>query len=78
MSFELALIIIDDPFADNINSYYDSTIIWNLIASYYNGLPYPNDGLMSANEPWSGHYEVKSPIWLAGIYMKYTRNSTSI
>lgn len=39
------------------------TILWSLITSYYDNLPLPNSGLMKANQPWSGHYEVQPAIW---------------
>ena len=37
-----------------------------MLVAYYSKLPYFPNGLMLANEPWSGHYEVKGPIWMAG------------
>ena len=39
------------------------TIIWALDTSYYDNLPANDDGLMLANEPWSGHFDVIGPIW---------------
>ena len=43
-----------------------STIAWNLLDSYYNDTWYNGHGLMTANQPWSGHYKVSSPIWTTG------------
>ena len=38
-------------------------ITWSLISSYYNYLELPGSGLMTANSPWSGNFEIQPAIW---------------
>ena len=42
---------------------FTSTEIWSPVTSYYDNLAAPNSGLMYANTPWSGHYDVQGTIW---------------
>jgi galactosylceramidase len=39
------------------------TIIWSPVTSYYDCLPLPGSGVMRANTPWSGHYEIQPALW---------------
>jgi hypothetical protein len=42
---------------------FTKTEIWSPVTSYYDISPAPNSGLMYANTPWSGHYNVQGAIW---------------
>jgi Glycosyl hydrolase family 59 len=46
-----------------LKGHFTKTEIWSPITSYYDILAAPNSGLMYANTPWSGHYDVQGAIW---------------
>jgi hypothetical protein len=51
-----------------------ATIAWSLIWSAYTpSLPYQDNGLMYAWSPWSGNYNVTSPIWTSAQFTQFTQ-----
>ena len=49
------------------------TEIWSPVTSYYDNLAAPNSGLMYANTPWSGHYDVQSTIWVTAHTTQFVK-----
>lgn len=48
-------------------------IYWSLITSYPDYLTAPGSGMMKANTPWSGHYEVQPPLWMYAHINQFAR-----
>jgi len=48
-------------------------IYWSLITSYQDYLAAPGSGLMKANTPWSGHYDIEPPLWMAAHINQFAR-----
>jgi O-glycosyl hydrolase len=61
---------IDEAYVDGQMT---ATINWSLIWSAYSGLPYDGDGLMLANTPWSGSYQVGLSIWVMAHTAQFTQ-----
>jgi hypothetical protein len=47
-------------------------INWPVIASIYPGLPYDDDGLVLANQPWSGAYSLGESLWATAQVTQFT------
>ncbi len=61
--------------ADNLD-YLDgkmtATINWPIVASVYPAIPYSTDGLILANQPWSGWYSVGKQAWVTAQTTQFT------
>jgi len=52
---------------------FTKTEIWSPITSYFENLAAPHSGLMYANTPWSGHYDVQGTIWATAHTTQFAR-----
>jgi len=49
------------------------TEVWSPVTAYYDNLPVPGSGIMRANSPWSGHYEVPPTVWITAHTTQFAR-----
>jgi galactosylceramidase len=57
---------------DYIEGKMTKNITWSLITSYFNNLSLPNSGIMTANSPWSGYYDVEPGVWSVAHTTQFT------
>ena len=50
-----------------------SSIMWNLVGSYYHGTNWYSESLMTAVQPWSGYYWVSPVIWATAHVTQFTK-----
>lgn len=62
-----------DIIRNYVNNNMTATIAWSTIWAVLDGLPDAMSGLMLANSPWSGHYEVAAPIWVSAHVCQFTQ-----
>ncbi len=48
-------------------------ISWSLITSYHDFLVVPDSGMMKANTPWSGHYDVQPSLWVLAHFNQFAK-----
>jgi O-glycosyl hydrolase len=57
--------------------YIDGTLVeftnWPIVAAVYPGLPFDTDGLIVANQPWSGSYSVGATAWVIAQVTQFTQ-----
>ncbi|HEY0449396.1 hypothetical protein [Actinophytocola sp.] len=56
-----------------VTGHVTATQVWNAVSSYYDNQILPNSGLLRAAEPWSGHYEVTSPVWVTAHTTQFAK-----
>jgi hypothetical protein len=47
------------------------TIFWSLVTAYSDILPIPGSGIMRANTPWSGRFEVQPALWAVAHFTQF-------
>jgi hypothetical protein len=57
---------------DYLDGKMTATINWPIVAAIYPGLPYSTDGLILANQPWSGWYSVGKQLWVTAQTTQFT------
>ena len=61
-----------------VNSHYvrakiTSSIMWNLVGSYYHGTNWYASSMLTAVEPWSGNYDTLEVVWATAHVTQFTK-----
>ncbi len=57
---------------DYLDGKMTATINWPVIAALYPGMPFNTDGLIVANQPWSGWYSLGKQLWVTAQTTQFT------
>src|SRR5215472_1492438 len=57
---------------DYLDGKMTATINWPIVAAIYPDLPFNTDGLIVANQPWSGAYSVGKQLWVTAQTTQFT------
>ena len=57
---------------DYLDGQMTATINWPVVAAIYPDLPFNTDGLIVANQPWSGAYSVGKQLWVTAQTTQFT------
>src|SRR5215472_12591027 len=57
---------------DYLDGQMTATINWPVVAAIYPNLPFNTDGLIVANQPWSGAYTVGKQLWVTAQTTQFT------
>jgi hypothetical protein len=57
---------------DYLDGKMTATINWPIVASAYPDIPFPTDGLIMADQPWSGWYSVGKQAWVTAQTTQFT------
>ena len=50
-----------------------SSLMWNLVGSYYHGLNWYASSMLTAVQPWSGHYGMFPVVWTTAHVTQFTK-----
>lgn len=52
---------------------FSSSTMWNLVGAYYHGTDWYASSMLTAAEPWSGHYEALEVVWATAHVTQFTK-----
>jgi len=57
---------------------FSSSIMWNLVGAYYHGTNWYASSMLTAVQPWSGHFEALEVVWATAHVTQFTKVGWSL